>query len=213
MENRKKRIAVLFDLDGTLWDAADTIAPAWNDWCRAHGIDRRFTPEEFRGWCGKTMPDIAAAAFPQADPAWREAVIDGCSEAECIPLSRDGGRLYPGLEGVLKQLHREHFLAVVSNCGLGYIEAFFSGNHVGQWFDDYENATRTGRPKAENIRLVMERNGLERAVYVGDTEWDHQAACAAGVPFLHAAYGYGKVSGADGVLSQITDLPEILDKL
>ena len=123
MDNQKKRIAVLFDLDGTLWDAADTIAPAWNDWCRAHGIERRFTAEEFRGWCGKTMPDIAAAAFPQADPAWREAVIDGCSEAECIPLARDGGRLYPGLEAVLEQLHREHFLAVVSNCGLGYIES------------------------------------------------------------------------------------------
>lgn len=212
MDNMKKT-AVIFDLDGTLWDAAETIAPAWNAYLEGRGIQLRMSPDDCRACCGKTLPEIAAMLFPAAEPAWREAVIEGCCDAECVPLAREGGRLYPGLEAVLEELRRDYFLAVVSNCGLGYIEAFFSGNRTGRFFDDYENAARTGLSKGENIRLVMERNGIERAVYVGDTEGDRQAALRAGVPFIHAAYGYGQVRGADFIIHRITELPQILDKL
>ena len=211
-DNMKKK-AVIFDLDGTLWDAAETIAPAWNAYLEGRGIQLRMSPDDCRACCGKTLPEIAAMLFPAAEPAWREAVIEGCCDAECVPLAREGGRLYPGLEAVLEELRRDYFLAVVSNCGLGYIEAFFSGNRTGRFFDDYENAARTGLSKGENIRLVMERNGIERAVYVGDTEGDRQAALRAGVPFIHAAYGYGQVRGADFTLRQLRELPQILDKL
>lgn len=212
MRNVKKK-AILFDLDGTLWDASETIAPAWNAWCREHGVERVFTPADCRSYCGKTLPEIAAVIFPEAEPAWREAVVEGCCDAECIPLAKHGGRLYPGVEDVLERLHAEYFLAVVSNCGLGYIESFFSGNHTGKYFDDSENAARTGLSKGENIRLVLERSGIEQAVYVGDTEGDRAAARLAGVPFIHAAYGYGEAADADAVLRQFTDLPDILDKL
>ena len=211
-DNMKKK-AVIFDLDGTLWDAAETIAPAWNAYLEGRGIQLRMSPDDCRACCGKTLPEIAAMLFPAAEPAWREAVIEGCCDAECVPLAREGGRLYPGMEEVLETLRRDYFLAVVSNCGLGYIEAFFSGNRTGRFFDDYENAARTGLSKGENIRLVMERNGIERAVYVGDTEGDRQAALRAGVPFIHAAYGYGQVRGADFTLRQLRELPQILDKL
>ena len=207
-----KKNAIIFDLDGTLWDAAETIAPAWNAYLEGRGLSLRMTPDACRACCGKTLPEIAAMLFPTAEPAWREGVIEGCCDAECVPLARTGGRLYPGLKGVLETLGKNYFLAVVSNCGLGYIEAFFSGNHTGHFFDDYENAARTGLSKGENIRLIMERNGIERAVYVGDTEGDQRAARQAGIPFIHAAYGYGQVTGADFTVHQAAELPVILDK-
>ena len=208
-----KNTAVLFDLDGTLWDASEILAPAWNDYCAAHGINHRFTPADCRSYCGKTLPEIAAVVFPDADPAWREAVITGCCDAECIPLAKLGGKLYPDLERVLTELRREHFLAVVSNCGLGYIESFFTGNQTGHLFDDSENAARTCQSKGQNIRLVMERNGIEKAVYVGDTEGDRRAAEEAGVPFIHAAYGYGTVAQADAVIHSPSDLPAAVRSL
>lgn len=206
----KKIKAVLFDLDGTLWDAAETIAPAWNEYCKSRGIERRFTPDECRSFCGKTLPEIAAVAFPEAEPAWREAVVEGCCDAECVPLAQHGGTLYPDVEKVLAELREEYLLAVVSNCGLGYIEAFFTGNRTGKYFDDCENAARTGLSKGENVRLVLERNGVGKAVYVGDTAGDQAAAHLAGVPFIHAAYGYGRVEGADAVLERFADLPALL---
>ena len=211
--NNPKKQAIIFDLDGTLWDAAETIAPAWNGYLEGRGIDLRVTPELCRSCCGKTLPEIAEFIFPEAEPAWREAVIEGCCDAECVPLAQRGGRLYPDEKAVLTALREEYLLAVVSNCGLGYIEAFFSGNRTGAFFDDYENAARTGLSKGENIRLVMERNGVERAVYVGDTSGDRAAARLAGIPFIHAAYGYGKVPEPDAAIQSLRELPEAVKKL
>ena len=211
--NNPKKQAIIFDLDGTLWDAAETIAPAWNGYLEGRGIDLRVTPELCRSCCGKTLPEIAEFIFPEAEPAWREAVIEGCCDAECVPLAQRGGRLYPDEKAVLTALREEYLLAVVSNCGLGYIEAFFSGNRTGAFFDDYENAARTGLSKGENIRLVMERNDVERAIYVGDTEGDRLAARQAGIPFIHAAYGYGKVPEPDAAIQSLRELPEAVKKL
>lgn len=210
MKNQKT--AILFDLDGTLWDASETIAPAWNDWCASHGVERRFTPADCRSYCGKTLPQIARVVFPEADPDWAEEVIVGCCDAECIPLAKQGGKLYPELERVLETLHRDYFLAVVSNCGLGYVEAFFQGNHTAQYFDDYENAARTGLTKGQNIRLVMERNGIRKAFYVGDTAGDEAAAREAGIPFVHAAYGYGTAESPEDVIQAPADLLRLFRK-
>ena len=44
-----------------------------------------------------------------------------------------------------------------------------------------------------SIRLCMERNELQRALYVGDTAGDLDAARKAGIPFIYAAYGFGQV--------------------
>ena len=208
-----KTKAVIFDLDGTLWDACDTIAAAWNGHLASQGVSLRFTPDECRGFCGKTMEEIAALAFPELPTARREALLRGCCKAENAPLSERGGILYPDLIPVLETLRQRYFLAVVSNCQEGYIEAFFQGNHTGYLFDDFENAGRTGLSKGQNIRLVMERNGIEKAVYVGDTEGDRRAAIEAGVPFIHAAYGFGTVERSDAVIRCFRELHAAVDKL
>ena len=63
--------------------------------------------------------------------------------------------------------------------------------------------------KAENIRLVVARNGLQHPVYVGDTKGDEEAAHAAGVPFVHAAYGFGRAVQPEAVIEKIA--PKIVE--
>ena len=65
-------------------------------------------------------------------------------------------------------------------------------------------------PKGENIRLVMERNHWKSSIYIGDTEGDRQAALTAGIPFIHAAYGFGQVAEASPRLQDIRELPDLL---
>lgn len=43
----------------------------------------------------------------------------------------------------------------------------------------------------------MDRGRIESAIYVGDTQGDWDAAKTAGVPFVHAAYGFGRISCPD----------------
>ena len=49
-------------------------------------------------------------------------------------------------------------------------------------------------------------NKNESAVYVGDTEGDENAAHAAGIPFIHAAYGFGAAQNPEGTIWNLSDL-------
>ena len=97
-------------------------------------------------------------------------------------------------------------LFIVSNCQDGYLQAFLNHHKLSSYFDDHEMSGRTGLTKGENIRIVMERNNLDKAVYVGDTEGDFSAAKQAGILFICAQYGFGKAKNADYVINKLSEL-------
>ena len=207
------KIGIIWDLDGTLWDSSEQVHLAWNDYMQRHGEPKRFTRQDCRSYCGKTLEQIAAFVFPDRDEDWRVKMVFGACDWQNKPLAEHGGELFPHLPQVLAQLHERYHMSVVSNCGLGYIEAFFTGNHTAEFFDDYENAVRTGKGKADNIRLVMERNGLDRAIYIGDTQGDADASAQAGVTFIHARYGYGKVPDAKWAVDDPAEIPAVIAEI
>ncbi|MBO6201113.1 MAG: hypothetical protein J6N74_05795, partial [Chryseobacterium sp.] len=63
-----------------------------------------------------------------------------------------------------------------------------------------------GLPKDENIRLIVERNNLQNPVYLGDTIWDKDSSEKAGVDFIYAAYGFGKIENAENRIENFSDL-------
>lgn len=84
---------------------------------------------------------------------------------------------------------------------------------IASYISDTECFGATGRPKGDNIRLVMERNGLEKCLYVGDTAMDQEAAGKAGIPFVFASYGFGQASGADAVIGSLAELPRAVKEI
>ncbi len=206
--------AIIFDLDGTLWDSTKSIRDIWNTVIeRETKMSYRLTQEDICALMGKTMEDIAAALFPAEPKSEQTRLIGLCGEAENEYLSRHGAILYDGLEDTLRTLSKDHRLFIVSNCQEGYIQAFLEAHKLGQYFTDFEMSGRTGMPKWDNIRLIIERNALAKAVYVGDTDGDRKAANLAGIPFIFAAYGFGSVSDPDGVIHEISELPACLQSL
>lgn len=198
---------VLFDLDGTLWDATVPIAKSWATALEGEpGVDHAPTVQELEGVMGMTAEDLTAALFPGLDLERRMELFDKCCQAECVYLTEHGGRLYEGIPQLLEELSQRLPLFIVSNCNLEYIPSFLDGHRLHRFFKDWECIGRTGKPKWENIRLVVERNHLQAPVYVGDTAMDQEAAGKAGVPFFHAAYGFGKVQGAAARLEKPLDL-------
>ena len=203
--------AIIFDLDGTLWDSTYRIRDIWNAVIEKEtGAPSRLTREDICSIMGKTMEEIAAAIFPGLPPAERMVLMDLCGEAENDYLRVHGAILYDGLEDTLKTLSGHHRLFIVSNCQDGYVNAFLEAHKLEAYFSDIEMYGRTGMQKWDNIRLLMERNGIEDAVYVGDTAGDRKAARLAGIPFIHAAYGFGTVSDPDGIIHRFPDLPAVM---
>lgn len=185
---------ILFDLDGTLWNATDSIMVAWElTLAQEPDIRRLPTLQEVEGVMGLAPEPLMARLFPYLSTKRNAELFDKYCNVENEYLREHGGKLYPGLEELLEKLSARVPLAIVSNCNGGYIPSFLEAHGLAGYFKDWECA-RTGLPKSENIRLVVERNHLKAPVYVGDTDLDRQSAEAAGVPFIHAAYGFGAVS-------------------
>ena len=206
---------LIFDLDGTLWDSAANVAKAWNEiFLREDPSLPKLTKEDIHSVMGMTMREIQDVLQPALADDRREAVFSECCTYEVEYLLRHGGDPYPDLRPVLESLReRGYLLSIVSNCQLGYVNAFLKATGVADLFVDYEEWERTGKVKGENIRLVMERNGITRAVYIGDTKKDREAALLAGIPFIHAAYGFGRVENPDGVIHSLAELPAAAEKL
>ena len=210
----KKDTMIIFDLDGTLWDSAVPVAEAWNEvFHREDPSLPELTADDIHSVMGMTMKEIGEVLHPQFRGKAREKIFDECCRYEVEYLYGHPGTLYPALRETLRTLRDAGYtLAIVSNCQRGYVESFLHGSGLGEWFADYEEWERTGLTKGENIRLVMARNGFDKAVYVGDTRKDEKAANAAGIPFIHAAYGFGRAERPDGVIGAIRELPTLLEQ-
>lgn len=205
--------AILFDLDGTLWDAVPEITLCWNKALEKHGVERPpLTEEEVRGCMGLPPDEIARRRMPGLTDRERRQVMEDCFQVENDYLAGHCAALYPGVPETLEALAGRYKLFVVSNCQDGYVQAFLKGSGLGAVFTDFECAGRTGKPKRENIRLVVERHGLTKPVYLGDTPLDCRSARETGVPFIHAAYGFGQVEGTPAIHS-FPELPGLLEEL
>lgn len=186
---------VLFDLDGTLWNATEGIAVAWAEALkRAPDVKQPPSVGELEGVMGMTAKSLVEALFPHLTEERGLALFELCCEEENRYLTAHGGKLYEGVDELLRTLSQKLPLFIVSNCNHGYIQSFLAAHGFAPYFRDYEYIGRTGLEKCDNIQLVVERNHLKSPVYVGDTELDAASAKQAGVPFIHAAYGFGKVN-------------------
>lgn len=205
--------SIIFDLDGTLWDSSENVAASWDETVR--GLkdpllkNVRITGKDIRGVMGMTMDGIAKKLFPMLSATKQIEVLDMCAENENNFLAANGGRLYEGAEETLSELSKAHRLFIVSNCQSGYIEAFFEYCGLERFFTDYLCWGDTGKPKDETIRLLMARNNVTSAAYVGDTAGDCNSAYKAGIPFVHAAYGFGRDMPEDRIAARAENIAEL----
>ncbi len=204
--------SIIFDLDGTLWDSTTEVAEAFNKVLQEKYpfVTDEVTVEKLQGLFGLPLDVIGVKLFQSVEEAQAVKIINDCCEYECVYLAENGAALYEGLETALSGLSRRYKLFIVSNCQEGYIQCFFQAYpQLEKYFTDYEYPGRSGKLKADNIRSVIERNELRSPVYVGDTQGDADAAGTAGIPFIYARYGFGKVSEYYDVIDKLPELLEL----
>ncbi len=206
--------AVIFDMDGTLWDSVDNIAYSWNLALSELGIpDTEVTRDRLLGLMGQTMDRFAATLLPQYPPEEGMEILDRLEQVENDYLSEHGAELLGDVEETFKRLHDMGcFVGIVSNSQSGYIEAFLEHYQLEDLVDDILCYGDTQLDKAENLSLLIERNMLdaEECRYVGDTAGDYDACLEAGVPFIWAAYGFGTV---EGDVPRIDSLEELIEMM
>ena len=192
---KNKYDSIIFDLDGTLWDSTGVVAEAWQAAKeQVDFIKEDITADMVKGITGMTYKAIFEKLFPYLDNEKREEYKAIAAKQELATLHTKGGTLYPALEETLKYLSAKYKLYIVSNCQSGYIEVFFNTSGLEKHFLGHQCYGTKNMPKADNIRDIVNDHSLTSPVYVGDTMGDYSAAKQAGVPFIFAAYGFGKVN-------------------
>ena len=208
------KTGLIFDMDGTLWDSSANVALSWTEKVKELGCKRPdITQQDIMGVMGLTMDKIADKLFGDLSKDERMKLLQLCCDNENDYLRRHGGVLYPDLEDTFIRLKEKYALFIVSNCQSGYIETFLEYYGFGKYFDDIECYGNNLKEKGDNIALIVKRNNLEKAYYIGDIQGDYDATMKAGINFIHAAYGFGTINETVPELEKFSALPELLDSI
>ncbi len=205
--------AIIFDLDGTLWDTSDTVVDIWNEVLRQKCPQLKMTKQIMSSLMGKNKAQFVDDFFVGIEKSDAEALIGEIFKAEQRHLISHGANMYDGVIDTLNALKEKYKLMIVSNCQSGYLNAFLTHYSLKELLTDYECAGSSKLSKGENIRLVIDRNGVDKAVYVGDTKSDEQAAREAQVPFVYASYGFGDVDDCAAVINSFEEIKAVTEQL
>jgi len=183
------KVGILFDLDGTLLNTLEDLYNATNHTLRQFGCPER-TLEEIRRFVGNGARRLIEQALPGKpdDPSVDEvlAAFQKHYNATC----NDGTTCpYPGIPEALELLKKQYPLAVVSNkpdpAVKALCEKYFPGVMA---LGVTEKIAR--KPAPDMVFTVMKQMGVEKCVYVGDSDVDVLTAKNAGVPCLSVLWGF-----------------------
>jgi phosphoglycolate phosphatase len=215
------RLALVFDLDGTLIDSAPDIHATANKVFAARGL-APFPFETVRGFIGHGVGVLVARlladrGLPDTGDLHARLVRDFVSFYE---EAFDLTQLYPGVAEALDTLAAQgHGLAICTNKPAGPARAalrhFGLDRHVRAVIGGDSLAER--KPHPAPLRAAVAALGGGPAVFVGDSEVDAQTAAAAALPLALFTGGYRKTPadrlGARLIFDHHAALPGLLAHL
>lgn len=199
--------SIIFDLDGTLWNSTYSILNSWNNTLSKYDeVKEELKIEDIQKVMGLIIDEIGDELFPYIEKSKRLEIMRECVLNENESLDKSDAKVYDEVIETLKKLKKNYRLFIVSNCEEGYIEKFLELYNLETYFEDFESAGNTGMVKGENIKLIIDRNNIKKAVYIGDTLKDYEASKYAQIPFVYASYGFGNLNNYDFKIDKFSDI-------
>lgn len=198
--------AIIFDLDGTLWDTSKQTQKIWNNVAEKYNLKNN--NYKINDIMGLTQEEIIEFLFKNNRELGRKFITE-CQNKENEYFAKNGAYIYNNVLETIYNLYHEFELYIVSNCQSGYIESFLQYYKLEKYFKDYECSGNTGEEKSQNINKILQRNSVLSAVYVGDTEKDYYASKTNNLPFIWVSYGFGVCEKYDICIDNIVELRKI----
>ena len=201
--------SLIFDMDGTLWNAVDSYCTIWNTTFDRLNIPHHpVTCDTLMKYMGMHLEDIVKNLCDDVQD--KDTFLKLLDNNERTMMLILGGRLYPDVTTTISKIARGRRLFMVSNCGSHGLENFLDYTGLRPYFTEALSHGGTGLDKTDNIKLLIKRHQLKSPYYVGDTQGDANAARKAGVGLIFASYGFGHVDKPDFTLKRFKDLEDII---
>lgn len=183
-----KKTGILFDLDGTLLNTLEDLRDATNAALRQFGCPER-SLEEIRTFVGNGARNQIRLSLPgRDDDPDLETVLDWYKEYYSTHCQNKTAP-YAGIEEALLDLGRDYSLAIVSNKPDIAVKTLCARYFPGV-FALGESADCPRKPAPDMVLRAMEAIGVEKCIYVGDSEVDIRTANNAGVCCVSVLWGF-----------------------
>ena len=193
----QKPDSLIFDMDGTLWDAVDTYAESWNLIFQKLDIQRTIKRDELLHVIGMDGKKLTRVMLPEFDEEKGMEIYNAVNQVRREILPTSGGIMYKGVTKGLEQLAGKYKLFVLSNCAVGIIPLFLTWAGINEVITDSMAYGINQMPKNHNMHLLMNKHNLQNPVYIGDTNGDAEQTRLAGIPFVFVSYGFGNTDDYD----------------
>lgn len=207
------KTGILFDLDGTLLDTLEDLKDGVNHALRAFGYPEH-TLQEVRAMVGNGARMLIARAVPEG--AEVEPVL-ACFQEYYQGHCRIKTKPYDGIERTMELLGREYPLAIVSNKPDGAVKKLCAEYFPGIYAQG-EQPGCPRKPAPDMLNIAMEKIGVDRCIYVGDSEVDVLTARNAAVPCLSVTWGFRdrkelEAQGAGCFCARAEELPQAIEEI
>lgn len=218
---RKMPDAILFDVDGTLFETESVLDEAFNQSFQEaveRGIYTGRVPkvEEFHACLGMLLEDIWPKLTPEATEVAIDFINTRLADLEVEGLRNGKGRLFPGVKETLESLHKkgirlftasngleDYVKGVVKYCGLErFVERAYSAGEL-------KTASKT-----DLVKFIIEEHQLENPWMVGDRSSDVEAGKGNGLFVVGCGFSTYKnpdeLKDADVIISEFNEILSLL---
>ena len=199
--------SLIFDLDGTLWDALHTSAAAFTEVFHSYGILNDVTADALKKVTGLPFDECIEKMYPGISDKYPD-ILKEFDVYERAAIEKKGGCIYPSVVQGIKVLSGKYKIFIVSNCDEWYLQAFLRHSALPGFITDYTCYGKSRHTKSEMITMLKDTYLLHKPVYVGDTMLDYTSSAGCNIDFIYAEYGFGSV---DAPCRKISCFDELID--
>ena len=197
--------ALLFDMDGTLWDAVETYTKAWNTYFKKIKLDKLLSKTDLDHLMGLEERKFLEAVLPEFTADQRALSYKQVVEIQYDLIDQQGGRIYEGVLKYIPLLSEKYKLFIISNCPKYTIDHFMKFAKINPYILDSISHGQNYKAKYQNMNRLIEKYNLRSPVYIGDTNSDMIQSRKAGIPFIFMSYGFGDCDQADKTFASFED--------
>ncbi|PYF08274.1 HAD hydrolase-like protein [Ureibacillus chungkukjangi] len=210
--------AIIFDMDGTLFQTNMILEPALAatfDALRENELWFGETPiSKYREIMGVPLPVVWETLCPNHSEEVREKSNELFQKKLIEMITLCKGALYPNVAETLQSLSIQYPLFVASNGEWEYLQAIIDTYELNQLFEKiYSIQSIASGNKSELVKSVIEENELSSAWVVGDRLSDIMAAKENGLVSIGVNFDFAQqeeLNQADFVINEMKELLTVI---
>ncbi len=203
--------SIIFDIDGTLWNACPASAAGWSKGLKELGIEKTVTAEDIQRVAGHPVDECVEILFPGMRQRHPE-LFDVLKRHEIAEIKNQGGVFYEGVLDGIPKLAASYRLFIVSNCQKWYLDILLERAGFSRFIEEYDCNGMSGFAKGQMLVRIKDKYSLKTPVYVGDTADDQTATEIADMKFIYATYGFGFVKNPEFAVGSFVELADFFLK-